>query len=122
MSRMIRIIGIGIYILAAIILYATGQQGLFWTTSALGIVYFAICWTIHSFILSSARMRHKITRKKTIEEGRSKEELDSFDQLPVEISREDFQSVPFWIVKMNKILFFAGFIMLILGIISGIAD
>jgi hypothetical protein len=122
MSGMFRTIGIGFYALATIILYATGQRGLYWSAIALGSLYLALCWTIHRLLRSSAGMRQKTTRKKIMAEGRSKEELESFDQLPVEITGEDFQSIPAWIIQTNKILFFAGLVLLIFGIIAGGAD
>jgi hypothetical protein len=122
MSGMFRTIGIGFYALATIILYATGQRGLYWSAIALGSLYLALCWTIHRLLRSSAGMRQKTTRKKIMAEGRSKEELESFDQLPVEITGEDFQSIPAWIIRTNKILFFAGLVLLIFGIIAGVAD
>ncbi len=106
-----------ICILAAVVLYGTGQALLFWlaVAAALSIIFYEI--SIFCMVTNTAKRRHR----KEVEQMRldrvSQEKFDAYNEGGVELRAEDYEALPRWIPFIMLIAAALGIILLISGLI-----
>lgn len=110
-------ISVLISILAAVSFFNTGHTLIFWIC-IFNLVLSIWSWGVmHNFAIRSAKSRMDKIRENMIQDGRSSEEIGRLDKSPIHLSNYDIIAVPDWLTRINILVTFCGFGLLIWGII-----
>lgn len=111
------LISVIISVLAAIAFFGTGHPLLFWLCVVMVVFSFWSRGVMHNYAMNSAKDRWDRIRENMIQEGRSPEEIQRLDSIPIHPSNADVNAVPDWLATVNMLVTFAGLGLLIWGII-----